>query len=535
VQAGNKTIYDPLGNVIGTAASAAPRAGFQTDANNFSPRLGFAWNPHHSRTVIRGGYALVFDQQPLQPSVNMLLNPPIVMEDFAPIAVVNPAGALALNSNDFLGQTFQFGQPDLTSTNDWFRIPYSITARDPSSHTPYVHQLNFGIERQLTHRMVFEANYVGSAGRRLPRLRDISPCTTQAFLIDSCSAPAEFPTILNQENTANSIFNSLQLHFRARVSDRLYVAGHYEWAKSIDNASSMLPQVLVLPPSYADYFTDLATSSTPPPGLPSLIQQTYGSAPGLPIGVNPEDLAALNNVSPTLSLQPALPTISTAPRLPQDSRNLHGERGPSDFDVRQQLALDYTYGLPSVGRVGALGRGWELAGITTVRTGQPYTVFADYFGTPLRPNLLGSAVANNQNPNAAINGGLPAILSGFAVSGGNPPGSFGMNFNRVSNQSETVLLPGNLGRNTFTGPGLVNFDVSILKNTHLGSERKELQFRAEFFNLFNNVNFRQPYSRAGVVFNDPSLGAVGFADPFFGQILQAFPARQIQFALKLIF
>jgi hypothetical protein len=108
-----------------------------------------------------------------------------------------------------------------------------------------------------------------------------------------------------------------------------------------------------------------------------------------------------------------------------------------------------------------------------------------------------------------------------------------------------------LGRNTFTGPKLINFDFGVLKDTRLPkTERANLQFRVEFFNLFNNVNFRQPYSKAGVFFGStfttppfcqpakPGQNTVGtcfLPDPFFGQILQAFPARQIQLALKLSF
>jgi hypothetical protein len=109
-----------------------------------------------------------------------------------------------------------------------------------------------------------------------------------------------------------------------------------------------------------------------------------------------------------------------------------------------------------------------------------------------------------------------------------------------------------LGRNVFTGSKFVNFDFAVVKDTHL-SERAVLQFRTELFNIFNNVNFRQPYSRVGEVFNemngqffglDPlhctvangaAPGICFYPDPFFGQILQAFPARQVQFALKLVF
>ena len=93
-----------------------------------------------------------------------------------------------------------------------------------------------------------------------------------------------------------------------------------------------------------------------------------------------------------------------------------------------------------------------------------------------------------------------------------------------------------MGRNTFSGPGLVNFDFSIVKNTTLGREQRNLQFRAEFFNLFNTTHFRQPYSNGGVLFNNAfTPSSTIFFDPFFGKILQARSAREIQFGLKLSF
>jgi hypothetical protein len=144
---------------------------------------------------------------------------------------------------------------------------------------------------------------------------------------------------------------------------------------------------------------------------------------------------------------------------------------------------------------------------------------------------------NMGNPQAAIDGAIPA---GFPASAF----SFAPTFQ---------LQPGSLGRNFFTGPKLINFDFALLKDTRLSKrEGTNFQFKVEFFNLFNNVNFRQPYSRTGLFFTDAvpafaesfpnlcRLTNIGnttcfLPDPFFGQILQAFPARQIQLALKFSF
>ncbi len=505
VRANSTTILDPFGNVIGTAPGPAPRAGFDTDKKDWSPRIGLAWDPwNNGKTVVRGSYALVYDQQPLEPSVNMLLNPPFVMQD------------QALFSQLFtLRKTFQLGAPGFTTTNGFFRLPYSITARDPNTLTPYVHQFHFGVEHRLGSRAVFEVDYVGSAGHNLPRLRDISPCNQalkvrggfdpRAACIPPITSPQGdptflFPAILNQENTTNSNFHSMQVRFDTRNFHGLQMRLFYQWAKSIDDASSLQPQVFLVAPA-------LSSSQT------------------VVRGINPDSFAGVNNVSPTLTLRPGLPIISTRPRLPQDSSNIAGERGLSDFDIHHRFIADYIYDVPRWAPV--IGAGWQLAGIVTVQSGQPYTVFVDFFGIPFRPNVVGNPVINNSDPNAAIdNGNFPSFT---------PPGSFKINFDGKTG----VLLPGNLGRNTFSGPALVNFDFSLLKNTHLG-EQRNLQFRGEFFNLFNTTHFRQPYSNGGVLFTIPCgtncfSPSFVFFEPFFGKILQARPAREIQFALKLTF
>jgi len=523
MRGGSATIYDPLGNVIGTAPHAAPRAGYDTDYNGWGPRFGFAWDPwKDGKTVVRGGYALMFDQQPLQASVNQLLNPPFVQQN---LSAFTPLPFAALS--DTFSACAPFFTPGTggcltTSTNpnsgsDWFRFPYSIAAIDPHNRTPYVHQFHLGVERQLGNTAIFQVSYVGSAAHKLAALGDIRQCPIAAFLANSAACfsvnsagvittfnPFLFTSILDQENVANSNYSSLQVLFEMRAFHRLQLRGFYQFAKSIDDGSSQQPQVFLVPPLIAS----------------AVVSQTFD---------NPGSFATANNISPTLTLQGNLPIITTRPNLAQQSNNLAGERARSDFDVHHRAVIDYIYSVPRWAP--KIGTGWELAGITTVQSGQPFSVYVDSLGTSLRPSLFGPVRINDDNPQAAIDNGTPMNTSGSA-------------FNLKPTAS---LQPGALGRNTFTGPKLVNFDFAVIKNTFLSkSERANLMFKAEFFNLFNNANFRQPYSRGGLVFFDfagshncgaqPGQAAACFApDPFFGQILQAFPARQIQFALKLSF
>jgi hypothetical protein len=91
----------------------------------------------------------------------------------------------------------------------------------------------------------------------------------------------------------------------------------------------------------------------------------------------------------------------------------------------------------------------------------------------------------------------------------------------VCTEVGSISRDGNLGRNTFPGPGIANFDFSLFKKIPLGSESRYLQFRAEFFNIFNRTNLEPP---------DANL-----TDGTFGLSLAARDPREIQFGLKLFF
>lgn len=514
IRSGSDTILDSDGSSLGTASFTAPRAGFDTDFNNFGPHLGLAWDPwKNGKTVFRGAYGITFDQQSLQPSANMLLNPPFVQQaasffPFVSLGDLFPPGfpRRAVGFFDVDGDGFD---------SILFRQSYSITARDPDTRTSYVHQFNLGWQQQLGNSSAFEAAYVGSAGHKLPRNRLLLECTANIFSRDplACLPPLFVggggltDSVVNQENTANSSFHSLQLRWETRNFHGLTLHLHYQWGHSIDSASSANTPVFLFSPPTA-----------------SLLALNFV--------INADQFASLNNANPALSLRPGLPIITTRGLLPNDSQNLGtfaGERGDSDFDVRHRFVLHYMYDVPRWAP--GIGAGWQLAGITTLQSGQPYTVFGDFFGVPLRPDLVGTPNTDNDNAGGALDNATPA---GCNVSGLFPcPGTGSVSaFNPTRN---LAFFPGSLSRNTFKGPGLVNFDFSILKNNYLGrSERANIQFRVEFFNLFNHTNFRQPFGQTGQF-----LGVPGFSfaipNPFFGQILQTRPGREIQWGLKFIF
>lgn len=206
---------------------------------------------------------------------------------------------------------------------------------------------------------------------------------------------------------------------------------------------------------------------------------------------------------------------------PQNIHDLGAERGPSSFDVKLNNVTSVVYQLPfGRGRqfassvnpfLDAVIGGWELNTINTAHTGQPLNVFYspsasnavsglsnDYRGEPfLRPDVSGSAVS--QSTAQMLN----TYFAGYTFT--TPPASDPF---------------GNLGRNAFRAPGFEEWDLAVDKNFRI-HESIQVQFRSEFFNVLNNVNF-------GIPTTITTSGS-------FGQIRTTYPARQIQFALKLMF
>jgi hypothetical protein len=188
----------------------------------------------------------------------------------------------------------------------------------------------------------------------------------------------------------------------------------------------------------------------------------------------------------------------------QDSYNVRGDRGLSDFDARHRFVINTLYELPFKGS--RLVEGWQVSTIVQLQSGNPVNLLFNnptFSGTAtIRPDLVGP-ITILEDPSRWFD------TSAFAAP-----------------TTPTVHF-GSLGRNVVIGPGFNNVDFSVLKNTKI-TESVRVQFRTEIFDLFNHTNFGQPG------------GVIGTTN--FGRITSTrFPtgdsgsSRQLQFALKLIF
>lgn len=189
----------------------------------------------------------------------------------------------------------------------------------------------------------------------------------------------------------------------------------------------------------------------------------------------------------------------------QDSTNLASGRGSSDFDVRHRFVVNGIYDLPFKGN--RFKSGWEVAPIVSVQTGNPFTVRIQPSGFTGVGNVYATVIS-------------PVVVTGNPLGQWILPGSFSAPLNTL----------GNSGRNSFTGPGFTNFDLALIKSTQL-TERLNIQFVANVFDLFNHPNYGQPASTW-----------TSAASTTFGTIASTrFPtgdsgsSRQMQFAVKLKF
>ena len=427
-------VYDPdVFSVVPVGQNGVPRGGFESDKNNFAPRVGMAWSPFGSRrTVIRAGYGIHHNSSPLAPGQGIYFNPPLF--------------------NFQLFFPSQQGGP-ITIDNPWparlqAPVPPSAFAYDRNLRTSYAQQWNFSFQGEINQEVIVEIGYHGTKGSNLLTARDINqPAPSPQF---PNFRPVPFFLSIDQtESSADSIYHSLQTQVQCRFRDGLTGLFSYTFSKSIDNASNYFP-------------------------------------------------SAVDN------------------NFPQDSSNVAAERGLSSFDLRQRFSGSWVYELPTGPghKVGgnlkgwrkAIMSGWMVNGVMTFQTGQPFTVglpseldnsntgISFLGGAADRPNLIGNPALGRRDPSrwfATEAFGLPAF------------GSFG-----------------NAGRNILSGPSLRNIDFSLLKDMNV-RKRAKVQFRAEFFNVFNTPNFNQP---------NAVFGTAGF-----GRVLSARAGREVQFGLKFLF
>jgi len=439
-----------------------PKGLIQTDKKAFAPRVGLAWDPiGNGKLLISSAYGIFYD--PYYTGEGGPLQDPIS----APPYLQTPQISFPNFQDPYNGQN-PFDQS--------FAQPMTLLVLDPKLGLPYAQDWNLNVQRSLGTNWIFEIGYIGTKGTKLPRFVEANPAVSipgqttqdnanQRRLFSGCTlaqpTPCNYASVGEISGIANSAYHALQSSLRKRFSQGFSVLGSYTYSKTLDDVSSF---------------------------------NITGSASQSTAGEN--DLA-------------------------QNPFNLRAERGRSLFDARHRFVISYQWDLPFFrgshewyARV--LGD-WQVNGITTFMSGTPFTVYdstgvsaqggaPEISGFPSdRPNLVGRPTQGTC-PNGAHAGTPNCWFNPSAFQQLDPTTQIGQF--------------GNAGRNIVTGPGVQQWDFSALKSFKF-TETKNLQFRAELFNIFNHANF-------GVPVNDMN-------SPNAGQIQTSQPGRLVQLALKFLF
>jgi hypothetical protein len=465
----------PAALVLSQAPLTLSNSGVHSDKNNFAPIVGFAYTPRFSEklfgkddTVIRAGFRVGYDDIFNNIPANMGLNAPYNLSTTQTAGVTQPGKFLwpvGFNQNVPLVKFNSAGQPVVGLVG--------FSAEDPNIRSAYVYQYNFGIQRKIGNNLSFELDYQGSTGHKLGLFVDYNQpqvIVNNAALRGNQAPNVQiypYPTFGSVgvgKDIGNSNYNGMVATIKYQSRHGYFVQGSYTLSKSIDNNSAF-----------------------------------FGSSGELSV-------------------------IS-------DGNHINLDRGPSSFDTRQRAVVVYNVDLPVgpghrlLGWNNTFSRevfgGWQVSGITSAQTGQPFTVYdtaADFSGfnqTADRPDIIGSGTLpqNNTNPDAAFS---TSYFSAIPPTG------------RV----------GTSGRNQYYGPGLVNYDFTALKSFAIWGDRSRLTFRADFFNLFNHTNFSNPghnesssstFGKITQTVGSATATSVGTtAGPYGGP-------RQIQLSLRLQF
>jgi hypothetical protein len=439
-----------------------PRGLIPTEKTAFAPRVGLAWDLQgNGLWLVTASYGIFYD-----PYYNGQ-GGPLQTPSSAPPYLQTPQ----LNFPDFAdpyGGTNPF--------NGSFAQPMTLLTLSPNLRLPYAQDWNLNIQRSFANDWLLEIGYVGTKGTKLPRFIEENPAVF---------VPGETGGVPN--STEDNVNNR-----------RLYSGCNLSPTSPPCNFASVGLIAGIADSSYNALQASLQKRFSH--GLSFLASYTYSKT--------------LDDVSSFNITGSASQSVAGENDLAQDPFNLPAEYGRSMFDARNRFVISYQWMLPFWNHPQnwyqhVLG-GWQLNGISTFMSGTPFTVY--------------------DSTDVSLQGSAPEI-SGFSSNRpdvvGNPnngPRTPQEWFNTAAFQQLNPVTQagqfGNEGRNVVQGPGLQEWDFSAFKNIPI-HESKSLQFRAEFFNVFNHANFRLPD-------NDVS-------SPTFGEISESLPGRQVQVALKFYF
>ena len=469
---------------------------------DFAPRIGLAYSPSPSgdglfsrilggpgKTSLRASYGMFYTAIEALTIGVMAANAPYGTTYTSPAPPLFSTPFITASNGRNLGQYFPVKLAPLNSTAshpdpdiNWAQyepitgLPNYSTA----NRIPYTEEYMLSIERGFGTNTVLSVNYIGNQGHRLLVIEEANPGNPALCL--ALSNPANL--IPNQ--TPCGPFGEDSEYVTSASSP--YGGQIFQGTRGPlgSNFGSNANQDTIGNSNYNSLQVTLRHNSG---RLSVLAGYTYSKSQDQSSNVG----EAVNPFNPALS------------------------RGLSSFDVRHNFVVSYSYQLPFEKLFRASNRwteGWELSGITHFSTGLPVTLIN--YGDN---SLIGS------EPNGINNYGVdePDYTGGPLDLNHNP--RHGPYFDGSQFSENTLGTPGTSRRRFFSGPGMDNYDLALLKKVRL-TEAKSLQFRFEAFNAFNHAQFFGPQAVDG---NIADLGTT------FGQVISAQPGRIAQLGAKFIF
>jgi hypothetical protein len=507
--AGSKEV---MGDVF--LVSPASRNNLPLDKTNFSPRVGFAYSVD-SNTVIRSGYGIFW----IPNYVSFALNPLNDMVNAGTTTYVgtvdgtHPASTIALPFP--AGISPPPGRSlGLQGTQEYLtQVVQSITEVDPQDHpNGYVQQWNLNVERQLPLEFFLSVAYVGAKGTHVQQYSQQINQVSDALLAQA--AAQVNPSLPNpRQNVA----------LLQQVPNPFYVNGE---SLALSGPTTTAGQLLRPFPQYTSVqLGGQGSYDSTYHSMQVTLNRRFANAGSL--------LVAYTNSKLISDTDTLTSWLETGVGAIQDNNNLRGERSLSSQDVPQRLVISYVLDLPFgkgrkyLSNIGSTAEkfigGWGVDGVTIFQRGFPL-VFTNgqangttLFGGGSRPNILpactpstnGSATSRLGNPDD------PNSTKWFNTTCFAAPADFTFG-------DESRVDP------RLRSQGINNFDFSVFKRTRFAAnERFGLEFRTEFFNIFNRTQFAPPNTVCCTA-NNQNFGVITATAP-------GTNPRLVQFGLKFLF
>ncbi len=514
------------------------------DYRNFAPRFGFSWDMLGSgKLVMRGGFGIFYDIEDGALNLQFGGQAPFgyVANNYPCFTTVGNGSATACLepvNGSYSADPFQTANTGYSDPYPFIAgghlgqfftpaIPFAYVV-SPHFRTPYAENFNYGLQYQLTKDTFVEAVYVGSLSRKAIATTNVNFPEINGSNPDSLMAQyqAIVSSIPPPPAPATNVTNSISP----------------DCARPLANCDANF-----IPYGATQIETNINGGSSSSNQLQVTVDRRMNHGFGFRVAYT---LAKTIDVSSGFRARSSVLTNPLDPRF---------DRGMADFDARQRLVLSPLWQIP-LGNHGSrlkqniLG-GWEVSTITSFQSGNPFTLYSSNGASETnegldRPNVVGPIqVFSNPrqlrtfSPSAdGIHGScLQGTTTGFflidptnLVCSVGPPAGQPLPANTTLIQGGVPLFTyGNMGRNVLRGPGINNWDISILKNFKF-TESKSLQFQSNFFNAFNHAQFYGPTSAGGTVGGSSLFGQVS-SDSTQSQSPYYRGPRVIQFALKFYY